>query len=365
MKLLTVLIGIAIGLAVAAPPAHAGDPTPHPSPTLTPLTENQIRLRVVLDENADGLAQIDEPGIASAEIYGGCGDAISRYTTDAAGYATAFATPGYEECFALQREFGWLPTTPSHFRVDPAQLDRSFPTLFMVHDLGGTVMELRGGVIVDGLPDLEPEFGDQAPPFIGGPASPCVEPAQDAFSQQILIVVGADQRMHCPTPGSHFGVWLNGQTIGEYTFAAGQTVATTFVVGPDSMRLSAIDIDAAIVIDAAGRTTGTNCAVIEGVSGFVPPDSVRVYVMPDELRPGCGAPGRRVVLLRDGQRLAPVLDWRTGNIERTQEFTLQPPVVPPNTGTGDANDHARPALALATLVLGLMALGTATASHSR
>jgi hypothetical protein len=161
---------------------------------------------------------------------------------------------------------------------------------------------------------------------------------------------------------------LNGTTIGDYVFAPGQTVATAFVAGPDSMRFSAIDIDAAIVIDAAGRTTGTNCAVIEGVSGFVPQDFVRVYVMPDELRPGCGAPGRRVVLLRDGQRLAPVLDWRTGSIEIGRPFEIaQPPVVPPNTGIGDANDRARPApaLVLATLLLGALALGAGAASASR
>jgi hypothetical protein len=87
---------------------------------------------------------------------------------------------------------------------------------------------------------------------------------------------------------------------------------------------------------------------------------VRIFVMPDEIRPGCGAPGRRVGLVRDGVRLVPDLPWQPGEYRPSPPVEFKQPdivVRAPDTGSGGAPEAAgSPAAALATLIAGCCAL---------
>lgn len=331
----------ALTVVIAASGA-AGASAPAPEATLTPLAANEIRLRVVNDLNADGAAQPDEPGIAGLRILGGCSDALSLYTTDGDGYATGSIYAAHE-CFRVTRDFGWLPTTPLALPIPAGVLEHTF----LLHDLRPSVMEVRGATIVNGMPGGNLEFSREAPPFTGN-GEGCVERSDDR-GDAVVFIIGERARPGCPTDGATFGLLLGGAPVGTFTFREGTNAATTFVVGPDSMRFYAADISSADVIDRAGRVTGRDCAVIQPLSGFVPPGSVYVIVMPDELLPGCGAPGRMVRLLRDGAELVP-FEWAPG--DAGPAFEVKPRVVLPNTGDGSSGLPALPRIATFVLILG-------------
>jgi hypothetical protein len=175
------------------------------------------------------------------------------------------------------------------------------------------------------------------------------------------MILGADMRAGCPGPGDQFSVVMNGAVVGTFTFAAGGREATTFAIGPDSMRLYAFDIDDVWVFDTGSARLTRGCAVIQPqVGGFAPGGYVRIFVMPDEIRPGCGAPGRRVGLVRDGVRLVPDLPWQPGEYRPSPPVEFKQPdivVRAPDTGSGGApRAAAAPATALATLIAGCSAL---------
>ena len=97
------------------------------------------------------------------------------------------------------------------------------------------------------------------------------------------------------------------------------------------------------------------------IQGFVAPGEVRVFVLSDEVRPGCGAPGLQVRLLRGDTLLDPILHWQAGDLQQPPQFTVAVTnVTPPNTG--DGTSAARPdrtplAVALALAAFATMALG--------
>ncbi len=163
-----------------------------------------------------------------------------------------------------------------------------------------------------------------------------------------MIVEGADTRAGCPRPGDSIVPSSDGvppTPAPALPFAPGTTVATSWVANGDSMRFVAVDITDAWVFDpAAGRLT-QRCAETREVEGFVAARTVRVFVLSDEARPGCGAPGRLVRLFRDGLPLAPDIEWRAGDVSQTlPQFDLTSPdsrISSPNTGSAGLLDAHR------------------------
>lgn len=354
--------------------ASVATPTPPSSATsvstATALPAGTLRILVFNDLNGDGIRASGEPGLANWHINQGCGDVILPLTTDANGEAITRPFGGYE-CLSLVREFGWLPTgNPISIRV-PADWDTTKPFTFALHDLGRTVMELRGEAISGGLPMV------QGAPGIEEPFRSCghlfFESVRPTGTYAVVIVEGADTHAGCLRPGESVVPSSDGvppTPAPPVSFVPASTVATSWVSNGDSMRFLAAGITDAWVLDqAAGRVT-QHCAEVRSIEGFVPPGTARVFVLSDRARPGCGAAGRMVRLFRDGLALEPAVEWRAGDISQTlPQFEVRSPadtrVAPPNAGTAGllgADRHgARPnpwplfcgAIAIAVLAIAL------------
>ena len=315
------------------------------APATTPVPANALRLRVVNDLNGDGLADPGEPGLGGWQIYGGCSDAIVVLTTDDDEYAVALSAGpdagGSPGCYRVQRPFGWLPTRALSAEI-PGTFDRSAPYLFMFQDLGRTAMELAGEFLnSSGLP------GEQGDPSVAEPFRKCghffVSHYAPSEIRVAVIVVGSDREPGCPSSGVEVTPADSGRPAGAgIPFSPGPSIGATFATGSESMRFYATDVTGASVLDVAAGTVTTDCAVVIPVQGFVPPGYVRVFVLADKARPGCGAPGRLVQLYRDGQALTPSLDWRPGVIEVGELVPGKPSVIiPPNTGSAGLLPGAR------------------------
>lgn len=329
----------------AATPNPTRTPTATTTPPATPLPPGTLRILVFNDLNSNGIIDAGEPGLANWRIAQGCSDAILPLTTDAHGEVTT-GFSGTFVCLSLTREFGWLPTgNPITFRVS-SDWDTARPFTFALHDLGRTVMELRGEAISGGLP------AQQGAPGVEEPFRACGHLFFDSTSPTgtyaRVIIEGADTRAGCPRPGDSIVPSSDGvppTPAPAQPFAPGTTAATSWVANGDSMRFVAVDVTGAWVFDpAAGRLT-QDCAETHDVVAFVPERTVRVFVLSDEARPGCGAPGRLVRLLRDGLPLAPDIVWQAGDVSQTlPRFELASSdsrISPPNTGSAGLLDAHR------------------------
>jgi len=337
---------LCLAYALATTPVLAGtgvvvSPTATPEPTRTPLPPGvtPVTIRVIHDLDKDGEAQAAEPGIGGVSVYGGCGDAlISLPATDANGTIETYLNPfqgRVHECYRLERPFGWLPTTSLFVTVDEAATD-AVDVVFLLHDLGRDVMEISGEVIVAGLPAKDPRI-TLAPPF-DGCSELHIDFSNAAQTQVVLFVVSPAVRGGCAGAGSEVSVLVDGLFATLMPVQPGQRVPEPLAVAGDSLRLYATDIDAA-------RIDGTDCGVVAPVQGFVPPDFVRVFVLPAEVRAGCGVPSKLVRFFRDGAPLDPVIGWQAGALDAAPEFvpaaeaTPTPRrLVPPETGAGTPAD---------------------------
>jgi hypothetical protein len=180
-----------------------------------------------------------------------------------------------------------------------------------------------------------------------------------------VIVESAATRAGCPTAGDQITPGLGGPGAAgpSLAFAPGTSAEITWVDGGDSMRFYASDITDAWVLDVASGRLTKNCAVIVSVSGgLTPPGFVRVFVLSDEVRPGCGAPGRMVRVVRGKTLLDPILAWQPGALAQSPSFTvLVPHVTPPNAGDGASAaraDRTPLAVAVALAALASVALGS-------
>jgi hypothetical protein len=318
-------------------------------------TPDKLSIRVVNDLNGDGKSQDDEPGIANYEVYGGCSDAISVFTTDADGYVlTEAGTMFHENCFYTRRGFGWLPTTPLEVTI-PHEYEGAFELEFLLQDLGDDVMEISGEAIIDGLPAVDLEFAHEAPPFDGD----CIESFHAAYESRtnaVVIVVGGDQRSDCPENGDEFTLISKGQDVLTMTFAEGGKPSADFVIGGDSLRLYVSGVDGAAVYEG-GQRTGGDCAVIFELGGYNVYDLERVFVLPDDVRAGCGAPSRDVQFYHEGLAMYPTVPWVAGELDpapdlRTTRFGS---IGAPDVGTGArASESPLPAVAGAIGATGLM-----------
>jgi hypothetical protein len=374
---------VALGTLFALSPggAFAATPTPTPSalatataPTGSPtaatgtatslaetptaLPSDKFPILVFNDLNGDGFQDQGEPGLPGWQITQGCGDIAWILTTDANGFAAGTITVA-DNCFSIARQFGWLPTRNSvHLRFDPATLNGE-PLLYGVHDFGRDVMELHGEAIDAGLPLVQGE------PGVAEPYRSCghlfVEYGSPAIAQAGVIVESAETHAGCPSAGDEIAPSLGYPTPAgpALAFAPGTSANVTWVVDGDSMRFYTFDVTDAWVLDFASGRLVKGCAVTRSVQGGMgPPGFERVFVLSDEVRKGCGAPGRGVRLVRGDTLLDPVLTWQAGNVEQPPEFMVATghSMTPPNTGEGGptARGGRMPlALSLALVVIGL------------
>jgi hypothetical protein len=163
------------------------------------------------------------------------------------------------------------------------------------------------------------------------------------FSFAAVIVGSSDFAANCPADGDPVTIVLDGDTDSAINapFQPGTVVGSNLVAHGDSMRVVGELLSGATI-------GGAECAVIlEPPPGaFLGPGTVTAFVLADEIRSGCGAPGRDVIFHREGKPLAPTLPWAAGRPDTFIEFTFvndQPTptpdpqqIEPPQTGTGPA-----------------------------
>jgi hypothetical protein len=326
--------------AAATPSATA---TATVEPTATPVLGTYIDIEVVDDLNIDGVRQPNEPGLAGAPLHGGCGDALNNIpVTGSDGKARLRVSP-YNgrvlECVTLEHHAGWLVTTASVLRFD-FPFGEQHTALFLVHDLGPDVMEIWGEPILAGVP------APAASIALAAPYGACIErPADRQFPFPLLFIIGVD-RPGCPAAGASVQLLLDGSPAGVVAYAAGRA-SRDLVAHGDSMRMYGHFITAA-------RISGVDCAVIQPFNGIlIPPGSVRVFVLSEEVRSGCGAPGRLVRFYRDGVPLDPMVPWRAGPFVYPDVPDFVPAqVIAPNTGGGGwRRNGSTPALVLVAMLM--------------
>lgn len=324
--------------AIGAPTASPS-PTETVEPTATPAPGTYIAIEVVNDLNKDGVRQPEEPGVAGATLHVGCGDAFLQIpTTDSDGKTQARISAymgRVNECILLKHEFGWLETTSPYLRFDFPE-GEVHSALFLIHELGPDVMEVDGEAILAGVPAPDATIALAAP--FGG----CIErPAGPPFP--LFVIVGAT-RSGCPTPGAPVQLVLDGSSAGSIAYAAGRVTQDVAARG-DSMRLSGLSITAA-------RIDGVDCAVIRDLAAApLPPEYVRIFVLSDDIRPGCGAPGRVVRFYRGDVPLDPLVPWRAGDLPQFPDFVPSKAIVAPNAGGGSGDASTPVALGLAGLLM--------------
>lgn len=291
--------------ATPTPEPELTEPTPFPTPTA-----DQFLVRVVEDLDNDGVEDQGEPGLGGWQIVAGCGDALQLVSTDDSGSALVFAqgsgrSDGVLQCVRLTRQFGWAPTSAPLSIPVPASIDRAKGVTFLVHHYGAAVMELSGEAIDAGLPAGNPSFTLAAP--YDFEETSCVVSVQGDF-RPTLIILGVDARAGCLASGATFDVLMDGKRAASATFAPAARVDQTFVINGDSMRHYSHNITSA-------QIDGRECGVIVEQTGFVPPGSVRVYVLSHEARAGCGAPGKLVRFFREGRPQQPLIPWTAGQVD--------------------------------------------------
>jgi hypothetical protein len=205
-------------------------------------------------------------------------------------------------------------------------------------------MEVSGEAIVRGLPATTLSVTAAAP------HEDCVRSFLDSdgwYAGATAFVSGSDSDPSCPAAGDRVSIVVEGDTDDPVTvtFAPGGVEGRDLVAHGDSMRVHDIDITGATI-------GGVECAVIMDPppGAFVAPGAVTAFVLSDEVRAGCGAPGRTVTFFRVGRPLTPTLPWVPGRVDSFVEFTFadvpvaeptpQPArnvVTLPNTGSGAAN----------------------------
>ena len=337
---LLLLAAVAVGAAAAVGGRGA------PAAAQTPEPPATLRIHVVHDLDKDGVRDAGEPGLAGWTVTGGSGDVIVfQGTTDANGEYVSAQGASY---VSVYRQFGWLPTSP--LSVEPVSTPAEI--FFLVYNVGPTVMEVSGELIVAGLP------ATTANVQLASPYSGCLEyfiSASPSYSYATLLISGDDLRSGCPAASAEVTILVEGDQAATLAFASGTSQEQILVGKGDSMRFANYRIDAA-------RIKGTDCGVIIPFQGgLIPEGSVRVFVLSAKARPGCGAPGQQVTLFREGCALSPTLVWRAGVIsgEEIPAFVCTPATpTPPPVATATRTP-------LGTVVLPDTGIGGLIETHDR
>ncbi len=327
-----------------SPRAGAQEPTPTSPPVRTPPPRGTLLVRVVNDLDGDGRRDEGEPGLPGWQGRIGCSDALVRMpVTDDRG-ETRFETAS--DCASLELQFGWLPTSPA-FVSFTVQAGARLEIEFLVRKVGDQVQRLAGDAIVDGFPAAATARVDA---FVHGTSCGDGQVYAHWYSARyVLYILSAQDRPGCATDGEPVSLALDGRPAGNVAFAPGSSTELHLVAGPMPMwfgyppprGLTPQVYVGDVVCGEARKYTG---------GGFVPQNLHYVYVLPEALRPGCGAPGRVVTLRADGETLRSA-PWQPGRAVLAVDRVPSP--VPPRAGTGRLGEEA-PAAALAGLAAAAM-----------
>lgn len=353
----------ALALIRAAPPVSAATPTatrtamptrtatPVPVPTPRPLFGSEVRVHLINDLNGDGLIQNSEPGLPGWQFSVGCEDDLLSETTDANG-ETAVSPP---TCMRFEPlPAGWLVTSPPTRRIVVAADAKE--VFILVHDFGADTMSVGVSLSVDGLPAKSPVL-TLAPP-IEGCLRYTVDRATLYESAATMVILASSAKAGCPAEGEAVNVLISGRPAQPaLSFARGGWTFTPLTVGGPSMLFYTYKGMDGATID------GVECGIVvhAGLNGgpweHTPEeDNASVYVVSEQTRPGCGAPGKLVEFRRNGVGLRPLIPWGTEYMEDPGLRPTSPVqrITPPNTGgggalaaTGGAEGPLRASLALA------------------
>ncbi len=159
------------------------------------------------------------------------------------------------------------------------------------------------------------------------------------------------------------GITVDGVSVADVSFASGSTGEIHLYLGPTPMWFVTDEREGPPPVAYVGSLV---CGEVRTrPSGFTPLSSHTVYVFPDALRSGCGAPGR-IVTLRVGDEVLRHVLWQEGFVPQDQLQDVELPVVGASaqlSGSGfsltDAGGARIYAFVLAIAGLSLLAGGTA------
>ncbi|MCH8009595.1 MAG: hypothetical protein IIC91_12105 [Chloroflexi bacterium] len=300
--------------------ATVGAPQPinptvtHGSITCGETARLQLTVFVIHDLNGNGQRDPGEPGVEgwSVELPGFCGGDIAFQpagpsATDADG-RVEFAVKEPWGCIRAEDKFGWVFTTvrPLVTSVGPRQTE----ALILVRKVGQQLHLLRGAVLIDGLPAPEGTSIDAVVDNASCGDSEIVVPFGTNYeARYTMYVLGELDRPGCASEGDLVEITVDGGAVADVTFASGSTGELHLYLGPTPMWFIEGPREGPAPVPYIGSLICGEARTRP--SGFTPTSSHNVYVFPDALRSGCGAPGR-IVTLRVGDEVLRQVVWQEG-----------------------------------------------------
>ncbi len=335
-------------IALGALVAHAQEavPTEFPGPGQAALV-----VYVVNDLNANGKQDPGEPGLEGWQVYQACSDVLLGLgQTDADGELIAIVRAS-EPCFLLDVPYGWL-VTGGNSRTIEIKPGSTSGLVFLVHHVGSNAQNFGGNVFVNGL---AAPSGTTVDALFEGNDCGAPEVVLASFvTRYSMYVLGESDRPGCPAPGEQFSLTVNGVAVASATFSPLMFATLDLFLGPQSMYFYLLAPNGSTPIPYVGSM---QCGESHPVLGPLNPENFHVvYVLPNALRAGCGAPGRTVTVKAGGLIIQQVA-WRVGYLPTIDvpPFTPVPDITLPGTGrtSGDGSDRTLPA---AVAVAGVLLL---------
>lgn len=281
--------------------AKAPLPTPRPG-------AGRLNITLIHDLNADGVFDPGEPGLEgwSVAVAPACSDALLGLDpTNTEGRTTA-ETFSEKNCVIVQR-VGWVLTSGSRsVNVEPGA---TVEATFLFRKVGQQFLRLTGDLLVDGLPATDSVALDAV---VGGRS--CGD-AQIAVGTRgtfySLYILGNADRAECAAEGQSVDITVNGTAVHDLTFISNRLDSDNvdLILGPTPMWFVEIGTDGVAPVPFVGSVM---CGEARGGSvDFITSDIYTIYVFPDALRSGCGAPGR-IITLRVGDEVLRHVLWQEG-----------------------------------------------------
>ena len=299
--------------------ATIGGPQPFvPTVTNGSITCAEPRLNLVVtvihDLNGNGQRDPEEPGLEgwSVELPGSCGGDIKfagtgRGISDTDG-RVEFAVKEPWGCIRAEDRFGWVFTTvrPLVTSVGPRRTE----ALILVRKVGQQLHLLRGAVLINGLPAPE---GTSIDALVGdvscGDADFSVPFGTNYEARYTMYVLGEADRPGCAAGGQVVEITVDGVSVADVSFATGSTGELHLYLGPTPMWFVTEEREGPPPVAYVGSLV---CGDVRARPGDFTPGTIHnVYVFPDALRSGCGAPGR-IVTLRVGDEVLRHIVWQEG-----------------------------------------------------
>ena len=322
--------------------AEAPLPTPRPG-------AGRLNITLIHDLNADGVFDPGEPGLEgwSVAVAPACSDALLGLDpTNTEGRTTA-ETFSEKNCVIVQR-VGWVLTSGSRsVNVEPGA---TVEATFLFRKVGQQFLRLTGDLLVDGLPATDSVALDAV---VGGRS--CGD-AQIAVGTRgtfySLYILGDADRAECAAEGQSVDITVNGTAVHDLTFISNRLDSENvdLILGPTPMWFVEIGTDGVAPVPFVGSVM---CGEARGGPvDFITSDIYTIYVLPDALRSGCGAPGR-IVTLRVGDEVVRNVVWQEGFVGggQLQDVELPRVGVAPEASEKDALN-----LAIGLLIAGLVLL---------